>query len=379
MLFIDGKYNRAAVMIDEIDGPTRNQIAVFVNHPAFAGMKIVIMPDCHAGIGAVVGFTAPMNDKVIPNVIGVDIGCGVDVYSLTGDEINLASLDRYIRNNIPCGAGIHKKPGSSWSGAAGFRELFYDVSATARHTGQDTDRVIRSLGTLGGGNHFIEVDQDESGYFLTIHSGSRNFGLKVAGYHQQVARESINTRYGDAHNFNQLEWLEGKAAETYLNDMAVAQRYAAFNRKLMAGIILEGFFKLDVNRNLVASSVHNYINFSDRTIRKGAIEAYEDQLLVIPFNMRDGIALGYGLGNANWNFSAPHGAGRIMSRTQAKERMAMTEYRESMSGIWTSCVSMHTLDEAPMAYKETDIILAAIKDTVRITRLLKPLYNFKAA
>jgi tRNA-splicing ligase RtcB len=378
LLSIQGKYNKATIMIDTIDEATNRQIQTFVNHPAFKDMKIVIMPDCHAGIGAVVGFTATMNEKVIPNIIGVDIGCGVDVYRLNDKEVDFTTLDHFIRQHVPCGASVHNDVDPSWNEVAGFKDLLTGVKLTAERTGQETGRVVRSFGTLGGGNHFIEVDKDDSGYFLTIHSGSRNFGLKVANYHQQNAGATNLAGLAVTDARRELAWLEGKAAQAYLDDMAIAQRYAAFNRYLMAKAILEGHFKLGVTKSLVASSVHNYINFTDRIIRKGAIEAYADRLLVIPFNMRDGIALGYGLGNTGWNYSAPHGAGRIMSRMQARAKLALADYRRSMDGIWSSCIDTETIDEAPMVYKERDVILTAIRETVKVTHLLKPVYNFKA-
>lgn len=369
MLTYTGKYASCDVMIDEIETEAVNQIYRFLNCPAFEGSTIRVMSDVHAGAGAVIGFTSTLTDKIIPNVVGVDIGCGVMAYRL-GNEIQhnkelFRQLDKYIRENIPSGFSVHENLNRK------IDETSDDYRRVAQETEQDDSRVVRSLGTLGGGNHFIEVDLDDKGYlWLVIHSGSRNFGLKIANFHQAKAIKTVGRGHG-------LEWLEGEDAAYYLEHLAVAQRYAAENRMLMGTKILE-FFDIKVKNVEVVESVHNYINFKDRILRKGAISSHVNERVIIPWNMRDGVIIGKGKGNPDWNFSAPHGAGRVMGRGQAKRTLNLDEFKTSMEGIWTSCVSQDTLDESPMVYKDHEMIRECIKDTVDIELTLKPLYNFKA-
>ena len=369
MLEFIGDYASCKVMIDNIETEAISQIYRFLNCPAFEGSTIVIQPDVHAGAGAVIGFTGTLTDKVIPNVIGVDTGCGVLAYKIGQIDYNaelLKNLDLHIRKTVPSGFSVHSDLDRHIDSTSD------DYRRVALETDQDDGRVVRSLGSLGGGNHFIELDQDVTtkDIWLTIHSGARNFGLKVALFHQSKAVKTVGKGHG-------LDWLEGDDAEYYFQHLKIAQRYAAENRRIMAKRILQ-FFGVNIKNLESVESVHNYIDFNDRIIRKGAISAQKGQRVIIPWNMRDGLIIGRGLGNKEWNYSAPHGAGRVLGRGQAKRTLDMEEYKESMLGVWSSCVSQDTIDESPMAYKDCEMIKEAIKDTVDIELVLKPIYNFKA-
>lgn len=364
MLYYQGQYTSCTVMIDDIEEEAVTQIYRFLNCPAFEGSKIVIQPDVHAGAGAVIGFTSTLTDKIIPNVIGVDIGCGVLSYKIGKIEVDFKLLDRYIRDNIPSGFSVNDRIVCKQN------QDLEEYEKVARETEQDESRVVRSLSSLGGGNHFIELDKDQDeNIWLTIHSGSRNFGLKIANFHQAKAVKTVGKGHG-------LEWLEGKDADLYLSHMKTAQKFAAQNRRLMANKILN-FFQMQKPLDVV-ESVHNYINFNDNILRKGAISANLNERVVIPWNMRDGIIIGRGKGNPDWNCSAPHGAGRIMGRGAAKRTLSMDNYTSTMEGIWSSCISKDTLDEAPMVYKDHQLIRSLIGNTVDIEFTLKPVYNFKA-
>ena len=376
---VRGKYAEARIFAQDVDPGAREQIKNFLDHPAFDGAKVRIMPDVHAGKGAVIGFTAPLSDKVIPNVVGVDIGCGVSAWALPSPP-DCARLDAYVRKHIPCGHGVHASP------AAGIEAVYESLNVKRSHATfinrvkdicreqhQDHERVIRSLGSLGGGNHFIEVDADEDGqHWLIIHSGSRNFGLKIAGWHQDIAVQLCGRQGG-------MEWLDGEQAKAYCADMQTAQLYARLNRHLMGYILLKGFFNLRPARVEAVESVHNYISFEDDIIRKGAISAHHGERVIIPLHMAAGCVLGEGLGNGDWNYSAPHGAGRRMSRSQARKKISLHDFSHDMkqAGVWSSCIGKNTLDEAPDAYKNPGVILKEMAPTVRITNRLKPVYNFK--
>ncbi len=372
MLTYTGKYNTAIVFVDEIDETTVAQIYTFLNHPAFANTKIRIMPDTHAGAGAVIGFTCVVTVYIIPNVVGVDIGCGIDAYRLKVGSVDFEQLDKFIRKYIPSGFAHQSKPVVKAQG-----EFFERLQEVCSHTEQGFEGVVGQLGTLGGGNHFIEVDKDEDSFWLTIHSGSRNFGLRVANFHQKKAKTLMNEEFDGADAYKGLEYLPmDKGGKEYLEDMKVAQEFALLNRQLMATCIMDSFFNAQPTEQV--SSVHNYINFKDNIIRKGAISAYKGERLIIPLNMKDGVIIGRGKGNEDWNFSAPHGAGRILSRRKAKDTLSVDVFKEQMEGIWTSCICQETLDESPMVYKDRDLILDAIKDSVEVEKVLLPVYNFKA-
>lgn len=386
MITFKGKYNTAVVMIDELDQTTISQIYSFLNHPAFAKTHIAIMADAHAGAGSCIGFTMKMNDYIIPNVVGVDIGCGVNAYPLDVTTIDFEQLDHFIKTHIPSGFNIRGandkmangvRPSEAFDGK--FRKR---VVALANELRQEESKVLGSIGTLGGGNHFIEVDQDDNGqYWLLIHSGSRNFGLRVANYHQNKAKELLKRMFMGADAYKGLEYLPmDMGGEEYFVDMRIAQEYASLNRQIMAELLIYTFFKEKISLGIrEIETVHNYINFEDKIIRKGAISAHDGERLVIPFNMRDGVMIGVGKGSNKWNFSAPHGAGRVLSRSQAKKQLDLDEFQKEMEGIYTTTATINTIDEAPMAYKDKDVIVEAIGETVDVEFFMKPVYNFKSS
>jgi RNA-splicing ligase RtcB len=405
---LKGKYGSAIVYTDDIEEMATSQIINLLNQPMAENAHTRIMPDVHAGSGCVIGYTAKLTNKVVPNLIGVDIGCGVRAWrlglrSVIGEKFD--KLDKFIRNTIPSGKGnVHETTSFVVPDA---------VEEVCKRTGQKFDYVLQSVGTLGGGNHFIEVDCDDEDYlWLVIHSGSRNFGSKIAEYHQDVAEQAIlgvskedfdkrveeikrtkkgkgieaaiqvlrseSKRKGKASG---LEYLEGSSLFAYLEDMRVAQYYAQLNREIMGHLILDGFYKLPIYELESIESVHNYINFQDQVVRKGAISAHEGEKVIIPLNMADGIIIGTGKGNEDWNYSAPHGAGRKMSRSKAKETIQLEDFQDVMKrkGVWTSTADKSTLDEAPAAYKKPEHIIKYLKDTVDIKVQMKPVYNFKSA
>lgn len=368
----------------------------------FKDNNIVVMPDYHAGKGCVVGTTMLITDKVCPNHVGVDIGCGIAGYKIDKryfkfDIEKLKELDDIIRKNIPSGLSVNKKKSK-------LVPKGYEIKLNAKLDRQAMDRAYLSLGTLGSGNHFIEVGENEECYMLFVHSGSRNLGVQVAEYHQKIAIETCNaqrTEYiynvtknisaderekmieeykkDNPHIPNQSCYLVGENLKKYLEDMETTEKFACLNREIMIKTILEKLNIPFVKGNYIEST-HNYIeNYKGLNIlRKGATSAKKDERVIIPLNMRDGIIIGVGKGNEEWNFSAPHGAGRILSRKQAKEKLTMEEFEESMKNIFTTSVKQSTLDEAPMAYKPMEEILEMIGDTIEIEEIVKPIYNFKA-
>lgn len=394
------------IFTENIEQEALDQINTLIEQPAFSDCKIRIMPDVHAGAGCVIGFTADLGDKVIPNIVGVDIGCGMLTIRLGGIDIDFEQLDKVIREKIPSGRNIHEGRITKFPAIQElhcYREL------------KDTKRFERSIGTLGGGNHFIEIDIDDEGCkYLVIHSGSRNLGKQVAEYYQKLAielmqgkdklleaqeqliaeykeqgrRNEIQAALKKLHrNFNpnplnipkELCYLTGKYRDDYLHDMRICQRFAIENRYQMGRLILEGMGWADLEGDgLVFETIHNYIEFESNMVRKGAISAKEGEMVLIPINMRDGCILGVGKGNEDWNCSAPHGAGRLMSRRKAKETVSLDEFKQSMDGVFTTSVNESTIDESPMVYKSMDEIVANIADTVDIVKIIKPIYNFKA-
>lgn len=383
MLTLTGKYNFANVMIDNLDSETQSQIYSFLNHPAFADTYIAIMPDTHAGAGAVIGFTAKVNKWIIPNVIGVDIGCGVLAINIGYPVIDFEKLDNFIKQNIPSGFSIRNEVGMDNAVYQylpnGFAAL---IRETCSKTEQGTERPMHSLGTLGGGNHFIEIDHnDATGEdWLLIHSGSRNFGKTIAEFHQKKAREQLKEFFAGADAYKGLEYLPMNIGGTeYLSDMRTAQEYAHWNRVIMAKHIVKHIFGNSPSNELdTIDTIHNYISTKDNIIRKGAVSAYAGERLVIPFNMRDGTMVCTGKGSKKWNFSAPHGAGRIMSRRQAKDSINIEDFTSAMTGIYTTTATQHTIDESPMVYKDKDTIIEAVKETVDVNFFMRPVYNFKA-
>jgi RNA-splicing ligase RtcB len=377
-IIIEGGYNRAIAYAKAMDENCRGLILQYLNHPLFADTKVRIMPDVHFGREALVGFTATCNEYVIPSLIGVDIGCGINAYNLGRGSIAYDKLDKYIRKHIPAGRMLHSFVCESLEAAyvyvedgMSFATFGENITTLAKKLKMPVERIWASLGTLGGGNHFIEVDQDEDQCrWLLIHTGSRNFGLQVATYHQKLAQKRTPEE-------SNIKFLSGMAAEEYIADMIFAQFYARVNRALIAYQIGCDFFKIARDRLTAIESVHNYIDFEQKVIRKGAISARKDEPLVNPFSMADGAIIGVGKGNGEWNYSAPHGSGRKLSRTQAKE-LSLDHYRKQMTGVWSSCINENTLDESPMAYKSSRDILDFVEDTLSVTNRLRPVYNFKA-
>ena len=367
MFEISGKYGSAKVYTDTVEESAMAQIVELCNSPLAEGSNIRVMPDVHAGSGCVIGLTMTITDKVCPNLVGVDIGCGVDAfYFESPDGVDFEKLDRVIRRYVPSGFAIHEE--NRYCPIEIERELFCSEFIKL-------DRVYKSVGTLGGGNHFIEVNKstkNENGYCLMIHSGSRNVGLQVATYYQNRARELCANMTGVS---KALSYLEGDILEKYMFDIDVMQQYAVCNRMT---IYEEIFSAMGWMMRSHISSIHNYIDHDNRILRKGSVAAYKGKRLVIPLNMRDGSLICVGKGNEDWNFSAPHGAGRIMSRSEAKSSISMEDYKEAMKGIYTTCVSESTLDESPMAYKDFSEIESIVGDTVDIVERVVPVYNFKA-
>ncbi|HEY8362121.1 MAG TPA: RtcB family protein [Tissierellaceae bacterium] len=367
---LKGTYGTAKVFTDNIESGAKEQIIKLLNQDFIEGTRIRIMPDVHQGVGCVIGFTADMGNKVIPNIVGVDIGCGILTVELGNIKIDFQTLDEIIYNKIPAGNKVHNNEKCKFDK---LEELYCYRNL------KEIKRLRRSIGTLGGGNHFIEVDVDENNNkYLTIHSGSRNLGKQVAEIYQKMAvnlcSEGSKTKYP-----KDLCFLTGAYREKYLHDMKICQEYASLNRKTIAEIIITSLLKKTLDEFNYFETVHNYIDFRDNIIRKGAISAYKGEKVIIPINMRDGSIIAVGKGNPDWNYSAPHGAGRIMSRNMAKDELTLEKFKKSMEGIYSTSINKHTLDEAPFAYKSMEEIIENIKDTVDIIKIIKPIYNFKAS
>lgn len=369
MITINGKYTEARVFTDELEDLARTQIRDVCNHPAFEGSRVRIMPDVHAGAGCVIGFTAELKtDKVIPNLIGVDIGCGVLTARLSGVP-DFSRFDERLRERIPSGwharSSVHQALLDDPELDEEISRICVDVLRT------DKDRHRRSVGSLGGGNHFIEIAQGTEHAFLCIHSGSRNFGLKIAERYQQMAVAACPDAYLRERKKG-LCYLEGEDTLNYMRDMKVAQRFAALNRRVMLRELVDDAGALES-----FDTVHNYIA-EDNVIRKGAVRAGAGEKLIVPLNMRDGSVICIGRGNEEFNSSSPHGAGRRMSRKKAKANLSLEEFEATMQGIFSTCVSRATLDEAPMAYKDGESVLDNIHETAEIVERIRPVYNFKA-
>ncbi len=366
MTEIKGKYNSAVVYTDCVEESAYVQIENMCNQPFFADSKIRIMPDVHAGAGCTIGTTMTVTDKIVPNLVGVDIGCGIETVKLDCKYIEPEKLDKIIYRNIPSGKKIRKKT-HDFADDIDLDELICCKSV-------NTLRGYQSIGTLGGGNHFIEVDKDDEGnIYLCVHSGSRNIGLQVANYYQNEAVKYCREKGIQIEKA--LSYLEGQLMQDYLHDMKIMQRYASINRMAMVDVILRG---LNVKAVESFSTIHNYIDMDNMILRKGAVSAEEGKKLIIPINMRDGSLICVGKGSEEWNFSAPHGAGRLFGRKAAREKFTMQEFKDSMQGIFTTSVHKDTLDECPMAYKSMDAITDHIAPTADIVNVIKPVYNFKA-
>ena len=368
MMIISGKFAEAKVFASEIEPSAEGQIKSLCDQSFIEGAKIRIMPDVHAGKGCTIGTTMTINEAVVPNLVGVDIGCGMETVLLEESRVNLPKLDAFIRENIPHGFSVREKPHAMAD------EI--DLSELRCAERIDLRRALESLGSLGGGNHFIELDKDEEGnLYLIIHSGSRNPGLKVAEHYQKLAYEQIGGKAQSEVPF-ELAYLTGEAKDDYLHDMALMQRFADLNRRIMKSVILKGM-KLKEKESF--TTIHNYIDTDSMILRKGAVSAKKDEKLLIPLNMRDGALICTGLGSEDWNESAPHGAGRLMSRGEANSSFTVSAYKKAMEGIFTTSVDQSTLDECPMAYKNAESIIDAIGETARIEKRILPIYNFKSS
>jgi tRNA-splicing ligase RtcB len=393
---ISGKYATAKVYTGNVEESAVEQIALLCDQPFVADSHIRIMPDVHWGNGCCVGTTMLLNGKVVPNLVGVDIGCGMYTVKIKEEEIDCERLDSVIRKQVPSGFNIHKNTNPAVA------ELELDKLKCLKAI--NIDRAGKSLGTLGGGNHFIEADTDDEGnIYLVIHSGSRNLGKQAAEYYQRLAASSMKEKNDSIRNkiiedckangtpekieesiafakletiTKNLEYLEGQNYKDYLHDMKIIQRYATENRKEMMKKILVGMRLTMVDE---FTTIHNYIDTENGILRKGSVSAYKNEKLLIPINMRDGSLICVGKGNEDWNYSAPHGAGRLMSRTKAKEVLNFEEYQDTMKDIYTTSVSLDTIDEAPMVYKPIQEIIDNIGETVDILANIKPMYNFKAS
>ena len=402
---VKGKYNTAKVFTDVVDEKSLQQIKTLCDQEFTSGARIRLMPDVHAGAGCTIGTTMTIKDKIVPNLVGVDIGCGMETLMIHKDseaaqKFNPAQLDMIIRKNIPCGFDIRKFEHQyvaevEWDNIKGI---------------YNKHRAQLSLGTLGGGNHFIEADKDEEGnLYIVVHSGSRHAGLEIAEYYQEMAWRQLNGKT-KADLDAMISQLKAESRETeiearrvemnaqiktqipkdlayvsrylfddYINDMRIMQHFAMLNRKAMINTISIG---LHLKKEEIVdqfTTIHNYIDTENMILRKGAVSAQKGEKLLIPINMRDGSLICLGKGNEDWNCSAPHGAGRVMSRMKAKKELSMEEFKAEMSGIYSTTVTKETLDEAPMAYKTMDDIVANIGPTADIVNVIKPIYNFKAA
>jgi len=365
---IKGKYGEAKIFTDTLESSAEGSIRALCDQVCSQGAKIRIMPDVHAGKGCTIGTTMTVQDTIIPNVVGVDIGCGMLAVRLKEKKIDLPKLDSFIKQNIPCGREVRQRPHRSHG-----RLDIYDLRCVKKI---DIRRAAESLGTLGGGNHFIEVDKDDDGNpYLVIHSGSRNLGLRVAEHYQKLAYKECGGKNQSEIPY-ELAYLSGDSMQDYLHDMAFMQAFADLNRTVMKEVILDGM-KLTEEDSF--TTVHNYVDIDAMILRKGAVSAKKGERLLIPMNMRDGSLICTGLGNEDWNCSAPHGAGRLMSRSEAFNNFTLSEFQKSMEGIFTTTVTRDTLDECPMVYKPMEDILKHIKDTVTVDKIIKPIYNFKAA
>lgn len=405
-MIIKGDFNEAEVFTENIDKETISQIKQLLDQEFVKNSNIRVMPDCHKGAGCVIGTTMTIKDKIVPNLVGVDIGCGVLCVELGDIDLNLDKIDDFIKNNIPHGFDINNKA------VVDYIDEILKIRCI-NNIKKKPEEFNRALGSLGGGNHFIEIDKDDfNNKYLVIHSGSRNLGLQVAKHYQDVGYNNLNYNnseyeekskeiiesYKKSGKKKKIEkelkklkeslkieskipkdlcYVQGQDLDDYLHDMDIVQRYASKNRELMAEKIVE-FIGLDYESLNKFESIHNYIEVDKYMLRKGAISAYEGEDVLIPINMRDGVIIGKGKGNPNWNYSAPHGAGRILSRAEAKNKIHMNDYKASMKDIFTTCVNVSTLDEAPQAYKPIEEIINNITDTVDIKKIIKPIYNFKS-
>lgn len=394
MIEIYGRANVARCFTDEIADSAMSQIRALCDEIAFKDSKIRMMPDVHAGKGCTIGTTMTLKDKVVPNMVGVDIGCGMETVRLGNKEIDFANLDKLIRKEVPCGKGVRTT----------FHRLAEKIDLRKLHCFEfiDHEKALLSIGTLGGGNHFIEIDKDEEGkLYLVVHTGSRHLGMEVATHYQKLAekysrkiesdgiierlrkegkehliQEELNKLKSEFSANKEMSYLQNELFKMYIDDMKIVQQFATLNRQAITDTIIRGMHLSERER---FTTIHNYIDTESMILRKGAVSAKKDEKLLIPMNMRDGSLICIGKGNEDWNFSAPHGAGRLLSRSRAKEILDLDTYKEEMKGIFSTCVSTSTIDESPMAYKDMETIMSQIVPTVSVECVIKPVYNFKAS
>ena len=397
MLELRGRYAETKVFTDVVDNESIAQVINLLNQPYVEGSRVRMMPDIHAGAGCTIGTTMTIKDKICPNLVGVDIGCGMETIRIKETHIEPQKLDKVIRTGIPSGFAIRNEP-HRFAGSIDLSEL-----CCAKKV--NTDRAYHSIGTLGGGNHFIEANKDDDGnIYIVVHSGSRHLGLEIANFYQEAAysaltsysKDEIEAAIEELKNSGRqkeiqsvlknmkakkppvpkpLAYVEGGLFDQYLHDMKIAQRFAELNRQAMMDTIVKGMGLHIVER---FTTIHNYIDIENMILRKGSVSAQAGERLLIPINMRDGSLLCTGKGNEDWNYSAPHGAGRLMSRSAAKEAFTVSEFKKQMEGVYTTSVGQSTLDECPMAYKNMEDIVGNIDPTVTIDAVIKPIYNFKA-
>ena len=398
MLEVTGKHNQAKIFTDVVDQASIAQVIELCNQEFAAGSRIRLMPDIHARAGCTIGTTMTITDKVVPNLVGVDIGCGMETIRVREGHMELQKLDKLIYEKIPSGFDIRAKAHRYLD------QIDLEELCCARHV--DLLRAEKSIGTLGGGNHFIEVDRDDEGQlYVVVHSGSRHLGVEVAKYYQEEGYKALNrTDDGSLQELvaelkaagrqkeiqkelkrlknlkrtavpRQLAYVEGTLFEQYIHDMKLVQQFAELNRQAMIDEIVKGM-KLHVEEQF--TTIHNYIDTDAMILRKGAVSARAGERLLIPINMRDGSLLCVGKGNEDWNCSAPHGAGRLMSRAEAKQSFTVSQFKKEMAEVYTTSVSKATLDECPMAYKGMRDILDNIGPTAEVVKVIKPIYNFKA-
>ena len=398
MIEIKGKYNEAKIFTDVVDQSSIAQVQELCNQEFTSGSRIRLMPDIHTGVGCTIGTTMTIWDKVVPNLVGVDIGCGMETIRIRESHIELQKLDKLIYQKIPSGFSIREKAHKY------INQI--DLSALYCLPYIDLPRAEKSIGTLGGGNHFIEVDRDEEGnLYIVVHSGSRHLGVEVAKYYQEEGYKVLNhtddrsmekliaqmraegrekeiqKEIKRLKNLKQtnipkaLAYVSDELFEQYIHDMKIVQHFAMLNRQAMMDEIIKGM-KLHVEEQF--TTIHNYIDTNDMILRKGAVSAQQGEKILIPINMRDGSLICVGKGNEDWNYSAPHGAGRLMSRGEAKQSFTVSEFKKQMSQVYTTSVSKATLDECPMAYKGMQDILDYIGSTAEVVKIIRPIYNFKA-
>lgn len=398
MIILNGKYAQAKIFTDIIDEASISQITSILNQPVCEGSNVRIMPDVHAGSGCTIGTTMTISDKIVPNLVGVDIGCGMETIVLKEKHIEVQQLDKLIYKKIPSGFEIREKP-HRYAKKTEIEKLF-----CVEHV--NIEKAFCSIGTLGGGNHFIEANKGSDGkIYIVIHSGSRHLGLQVAKYYQKEAYRVLNSNSNeDIQKFveklksegkhkqiqselkklentkrtnipKHLAYAEGEIFKKYIHDMKIVQKFAEINRQAMMDEIIKG---LGLHVIEQFSTIHNYIDTENMILRKGAVSAQKDEKLIIPINMCDGSLICRGKGNPDWNYSAPHGSGRLMSRSEAKQSFTVSQFKKVMKNVYSTSICQGTLDECPMAYKPIEAITENINDTVDIVDVIKPIYNFKA-